>query len=184
MGFMDKMKAANGMNLGEINSPDFPCGVLVMKDKQLTIINGALNGENYERVVKQSDIKVFKLIGCGGMWAKYLLVFKDGKQGIITQEVLTQTQRKQAGTSITMVPIETYIHYVDDTPVAPIVASPSPEKVELLNQKVEQPGVEKKPKKEEIIEQIKEERPLVCPKCGSPIDEEMVFCGECGAKLK
>ena len=23
-----------------------------------------------------------------------------------------------------------------------------------------------------------------CPKCGAPIDDEMLFCGECGEKLK
>ena len=24
----------------------------------------------------------------------------------------------------------------------------------------------------------------VCPRCGSPIDDDMLFCGECGEKLK
>ena len=24
----------------------------------------------------------------------------------------------------------------------------------------------------------------VCPKCGAPIDGDMLFCGECGQKLK
>ena len=111
MGFMDKMKAANGMNFGKIESPDFPNGVLILKDKQLTIINGAMNGPDFERVVKQSDIRVFKLIGCGGMWAKYYLEFKDGKSGIITQEVITQSQKQ--GTSASMAPIERLIKYVD-----------------------------------------------------------------------
>jgi len=25
---------------------------------------------------------------------------------------------------------------------------------------------------------------MVCPRCGAPIDDEMLFCGECGEKLK
>ena len=25
---------------------------------------------------------------------------------------------------------------------------------------------------------------MTCPKCGAPIDDEMLFCGECGEKLK
>ena len=27
-------------------------------------------------------------------------------------------------------------------------------------------------------------QPKVCPRCGSPIDDDMLFCGECGEKLK
>lgn len=110
MGFMDKLKAANGMNLGRIESPDFPGGVLVVKNGKLIIMNGAMNGPNYERAIQQLDIRIFKLIGCGGTWAKYYLEFKDGKSGIITQDVISEAQR-QSG--ISMTPIERHIKIVD-----------------------------------------------------------------------
>lgn len=32
------------------------------------------------------------------------------------------------------------------------------------------------------VKTIKESKK--CPRCGAPIDDEMLFCGECGAKLK
>ena len=124
MGFMDKMKAANGMNFGTIESPDFPNGVLVLKDKQLTIINAAINGPDFERVVKQSDIRIFKLIGCGGMWAKYYLEFKDGKSGVVTQEVITQSQKQ--GTTVTMAPIERLLKFVDPAINGQINCQPAP----------------------------------------------------------
>ena len=28
------------------------------------------------------------------------------------------------------------------------------------------------------------DQPTTCPKCGEPIDAEMIFCGNCGQKLK
>lgn len=37
MSFKDKMKAANGLNFGDVRSPDFPSGVLVMKDKKYVL---------------------------------------------------------------------------------------------------------------------------------------------------
>lgn len=39
-------------------------------------------------------------------------------------------------------------------------------------------AVDSKGRKEDVAD-IK-----VCPKCGAPIDDEMLFCGECGEKLK
>ena len=37
------------------------------------------------------------------------------------------------------------------------------------------------PKEEPKVEEPKHK---VCPKCGAPIDDDMLFCGECGEKLK
>lgn len=153
---MDKMKAANGINFGHIESPDFPGGMLVMKNNQLTIINGAMGGNNFERPVTQSNIKIFKLIGCGGSWAKYYLEFKDGKSGVVTQDVLTDAEKRQSGAN--MASIERFLKFVDVAPT-PIVVSSS--QTQAIPQK-----------------------PLVCPQCGAPIDDEMLFCGECGKKLK
>ena len=160
---MDKLKAANGMNFGEIESPDFPGGVLILKDKQLTIINSAVNGPSFERVVKQSDIKIFKLIGCGGMWAKYYLEFKDGKAGIITQEVITKSQKQ--GTSVTMASIERFIKYVDpslNNQMINVVPSPSTvegtkkdSNMQTINNcepEVKEPPVEKKRPKPKVVE--------------------------------
>ena len=161
MGFMDKMKAANGLNFGRIESPDFPCGKLVMKEKELWIINGAINGPNFDRPVRQKDIRVFKLIGCGGEWAKYLLVFKDGKSGVITQDVLSDNQIRAKGSSVNMAPIERLIKFVDDTPVMMTVGGSA-------SSAQSEPIIQKK----------------VCPKCGADIDDEMLFCAECGEKLK
>ena len=156
MGFMDKMKAANGMNLGHIESPDFPNGVLVIKDKQLTIINSAMNGENFEEPVRQSDVKIFKLIGCGGSWAKYYLELNNGKCGVITQDVITEIQRQQSGAH--MPPIERFLKLTDVVSNFSVVAQDNTSVIK--------------------------EQAQVCPKCGAPIDKEMLFCGECGEKLK
>ena len=46
---------------------------------------------------------------------------------------------------------------------------------EKLEPKVEEP------KKEPKVEEPKQK---VCPKCGAPIDDDMLFCGECGEKIK
>lgn len=113
MSFMDKLKAANGFNLGAIESPDFPCGKIIMSQGVPHIINGALNGRDYDVPIRQQNIKVFKLVGCGAGWAKYLLVFKDGKSGYITQDVLTDAQKRGSGTTISIAPIERFIRYVD-----------------------------------------------------------------------
>ena len=163
MGFMDKMKAANGLNFGRIESPDFPCGKIVMKEGKPWIINGAMNGPNFDRPIIQSDIRVFKLIGCGGEWAKYLLVFKDGKSGVITQDVLSDNQMRAKGSGVNMAPIERLFKFVDDTPTM-VVASGG---VSSASAPAE-PVIQKK----------------VCPKCGADIDDEMLFCAECGEKLK
>ena len=42
MSFKDKMLAANGFNVGRIESPDFPCGKIIVKNDQLVIINAAM----------------------------------------------------------------------------------------------------------------------------------------------
>ena len=152
MGFMDKMKAANGMNLGHIESPDFPCGVIVPKGGTPTIINGAMGGSKFEVPITKSNVRVFKLIGCGGTFAKYYLELKDGRSGVITQPV-SAGQPQQGGTRATMAPIERFIRITDDQASAQS-AAPAPQRQD------------------------------VCPQCGSPIDGDMLFCGECGRKLK
>ena len=192
---MDKMLAANGFNIGTIESPDFPHGTLIMKEGQVRIINGYANGKDYERIIKQDEIRTFKLIGCGASWAKYLLVFKDGKSGIITQDVLTQAEKKQR--KISMSPIERYIKYVDDT--AQIIVTEPGKNDDDMSQassteevKEEPTVVEEAPvpaeqvKKESVKEEAKveESKDNICPNCGAPIDETMFYCGECGRKLR
>ena len=39
-------------------------------------------------------------------------------------------------------------------------------------------------KEGKVKQEVTKNSPDVCPKCGSPITEEMFFCGECGQKLK
>ena len=118
MGFMDKMKAANGMNFGRIESPDFPCGVLILKNGQLTIINAAMNGRDFEKTVRQSDIRIFKFLGCGGTFSKYYIEFKDGKSGVITQEM------PAPGSKVKMAPVERYIKIVDPQFSNTVVSNP------------------------------------------------------------
>ena len=113
MSFLDKMKAANGMNWGEVESPDFPCCMLMYKNNRFYIMPGDMGGK-IEYLIEPSNIKVFKLIGCGGEWAKYRFVFKDGKSAIVTQEVYTQRQRRAYGMNIRMAPLERMFKETED----------------------------------------------------------------------
>ena len=101
------MKAANGLNWGEVESPDFPCCVLMFKDKELYILSADVGG-NVDYTIKQENVIVFQLVGCGGEWAKYRLLFKDGKTAIITQPVYTQQQRNRLGISVHIAPLERF----------------------------------------------------------------------------
>ena len=99
MGFMDAFKGAN-MNFGTVDSPDFKACYLAMKDDHF-MITGAQNG-TYE--FRKEDIEEFSVLCSGGSWVKYKIKFKDGKCGIITSEVKTQSQRE----GVSMAPIERF----------------------------------------------------------------------------
>ena len=114
MGFLDKMKAANGLNFGNVESPDFPGCIIIMKSNQLFIISSALNQNIGDYPIRNENVRIFKLIGCGGHWAKYYIEFNDGKNGIITQSVVTQAEK--GSTSVTVSPIERFIKYKDPVP--------------------------------------------------------------------
>ena len=90
MGFFDKMKAANGINLGNVESPDFPCCVIVPRKGVPVIISGALNIKMTDYPIENKNVEEFYLIGCGANWAKYYIRFKDGKSAIITQPVIME----------------------------------------------------------------------------------------------
>ena len=42
----------------------------------------------------------------------------------------------------------------------------------------------KSPSKATGGKETKPEKPHLCPKCGAEIEDDMMFCGECGEKLK
>ena len=107
MGFLDKMKAANGLNFGDVESPDFPCCSLIMKQGKLCIIDRSMNGHVQDCYIEQKNVEEFRLIGCGGSWAKYYIRFKNGKSAIITQPVLTQAERQAQ--KISMAPLERFL---------------------------------------------------------------------------
>ena len=179
---MDKMKAANGLNFGDVNSPDFPNGTLIMKDGKLCVIPKALNQKWPDYYIEQSNVQYFKLIGCGGSWAKYYLKFKDGKRAVITQQVLTLKEQQAQG--ISMVSLETYLYLDEPTSFNETVVVQPQIQPTIMNEERSDnnPVIESNDEKPEP--KVVEEKPLVCPKCGSPIEDDMMFCGECGAKLK
>ena len=153
MGFLDMMKAANGMNLGDVESPDFPCGKIVIQSGVPVIINGAMGSGFDDYPIKQSNIKIFKLIGCGGTWAKYLIVFNDGKSAYITQDV----SRPTSGSGAHMASIERYIKYVD--------VQPTIQQSTTVSQQAKQ------------VEQVKSEprlqpQPAIAPK-EQPVEEKL-----------
>lgn len=99
MGFLDAMKGAN-MNFGIVDSPDFPACYLAMKGDHF-MITGAQSG-TFE--FTKADVSEFKVVAGGGSWIKYKITFKSGKCGIITSEVVTQSQK---GT-VSMAPVERF----------------------------------------------------------------------------
>ena len=176
MNFKDKMKAAVGLNFGDVESPDFPGGILIVKEGKLCIIAKALNVNWPDYYVEQSNIEHLTLIGCGGTWAKYYIKFKDGKKAIITQQVLTQSQEPKNGVSVASLERALFLDEPSSwgdgnaTRVQPTILAEDSKDQDVKPQPAPEPMVEEKPK--------------VCPNCGSPIDDDMMFCGECGTKLK
>lgn len=99
MGLLDAMKGAN-LNFGTVDSPDFIACYLAQKGDHF-MITGAQAG-SYE--FTKADVTGFKVIAGGGAWIKYKITFTDGKCGIITAEVATQSQK---GT-VSMAPVERF----------------------------------------------------------------------------
>lgn len=103
MGFFDKMKAANGMNLGNVESPDFPCCSIVPKNGVPTIIGAAMNSKVSNYPIYNSKVEEFYILAGGGNWVKYYIKFTDGKSAVITQTMPTQ------GSVVSMASIERFI---------------------------------------------------------------------------
>ena len=103
MGFLNALKGAN-MNFGKVESPVFPACYITFKGKDTSVfmITGAQNGD-YEFTKK--DVKEFRCIYSGSTWAKFKIVFNDGKSGIITSHV-NDPAAQQGGAS--MAPIERF----------------------------------------------------------------------------
>ena len=102
MGFMDAMKGAN-LNFGTVDSPDFIACYLTTKGDHFMITGMKTTYEFYK-----SDVVLFDVLASGGEWIKYRIKFKDGKIGIITSSVETQTQKKERGQSVSVAPIERF----------------------------------------------------------------------------
>lgn len=111
MSFLDKMKAANGFSLGRVESPDFPACALISKNNQLYITGASLNTKVDDYLVEDKNVVEFRIIGGGGNWAKYYILFKDGKSAVITQTITTE--KRQRETSIRMAPIERFLKIKD-----------------------------------------------------------------------
>ena len=168
MGFFDKMKAANGLSLGAVESPDFPACKILVKNGVPVIISGALNGPNIDYPIYQRNIRVFKVLGCGGDWVKYYILFKDGKCGVITSDVISEAKRREIaqgrqrgngafGTGITAAPLERYLKLVDPGQSSvPLEESnetiPMEEEQEIVE--VEEPSIEESyEEQEESVEE-------------------------------
>lgn len=145
MGFFDKMKAANGLSLGAVESPCFPACKILVKNGVPVIISGALNGPDIEYPIYQKNIKIFKILGCGGDWVKYYILFKDGKNAVITSDVISEAKRKEIaqgkqkgafGTGITAAPLERYLKLVDPqlNPCSGAVTIPMSEEQEIVEE--------------------------------------------------
>ena len=193
MSFKDKMLAANGFNVGRIESPDFPCGKIIVKNDQLVIINAAMGKGFDDYEIHQENILVFKLIACGNCWCKYLIIFKDGKSGYVTQEYYTDREKKAYGMKVSMSPIERYLKFVDyQMPVEQGVVMHKQEKSEKTpvveeKPKVQEPKIEEKSKVigqpvekhlEQKAEKPKEEtqsKRITASKVSSETDEKVQF---------
>lgn len=99
MGFLDAMKGAN-LNFGTVDSPDFIACYLAQKGDHFMITGGQAG--TYE--FKKDDVAEFKVVAGGGSWIKYKITFRDGKSGIITGEVATQSQKG----AVSMAPVERF----------------------------------------------------------------------------
>lgn len=172
MGFLNKMLAANGFHLGTVESPDFPGCVVQVANGVLVIRDKTLNGKVADYFIDPENIEVFELAGCGGSWAKYRIVFKDGKSAIITQEIITESQKRAAGTSVTTASIERYIKEKRFAPTININHVNNFNADESILSSESEKVAEEKNKKP------------TCPNCGADVDDDMLFCGECGAKLR
>lgn len=110
--------------LGYFEGPDFPGCYILYRNDGLFITTGPYQSSGGYKIV-QNDIKIFKLIGYSGELGKYLIEFKNGKSGVLTQVLITQTQQGR----IMEIPIERYIKYTEEPVViqsAPIVNDVAP----------------------------------------------------------
>ena len=107
MGFFDKLKAANGMSLGKVESPDFPCCSIIIKNGTPVIIDAAMNGNVEDYYIEEENVAEFSILAGGGTWVKYYIEFVDGKSAVVTQTV--QDEIRERGSHIKMSPLERYI---------------------------------------------------------------------------
>jgi len=158
MGFGQALKAAN-MNFGTVEGPGFEaCYITKSSFRDANspfLIVGAQAGE-YE--FYHDDVEFVKPIASGGSWIKWFMKFKDGKSCVVTSAVKDPTQK---GSGVSMAPFERFFG-----------------DLVLAGEESVQTAGSVKPKKTPVKD------PKKCPKCGSPITDDMLFCGECGAKLK
>ena len=154
MGFGNAMKAANGLNFGRVEGPDFQGAYLVAEDMKhvddrFLFVGGTLR-EDYPFTC--DDILLAKIIANGESWIKWYLFFKNGKMAIITSPASYTVADSQRGSGISMAPIERFFGSF------------------FVESDLKQSG---------IVLEFKR-----CPNCGVIIDDQMAFCGECGSKLK
>lgn len=61
------------------------------------------------------------------------------------------------------------------------------EPVEIEEEPAPEPAVEPEPAEVEAVEEkdeaVQEERPVVCPKCGEPVEDDFDFCTNCGSRI-
>lgn len=103
--------------------------------------------------IDQKKIVTFKLIGCGGSWAKYYIKFKDGKRAVITQPVLTQSERQQQ--KISVVSLEQFL-YLDDPMSGAFVSNGVPTSEENNIAKEESIEENEEENKEEVVNIVAE----------------------------
>ena len=146
MSFAEKLAVANGMSLGKVESPDFPCCAVIVKGGIPTIIKASMNGGDVNYPIRKQNIVEFRILAGGGNWVKYYIEFKDGKNAVITQTVTTEAAKSSG---ISMAPLERYIA-IKERRSFPVSNEFNEEDVDVNEEEIE----------EEVIEvEIEESRP-------------------------
>ena len=83
MGFGKALKAANGINFGRVEGPDFQGAYLIKESDSFLFVGGSLMEDYYFTL---DDVLMAKIITFGESYLKWYLIFKNGKMAFITSQ--------------------------------------------------------------------------------------------------